>query len=126
MRGVPERPEGLPYRPDLLEVGEESDLLAALGDLRLHEVRMHGQVARRTVRHFGFDYGYESWRLTPTDPLPEGLWWVRGPCAAFAGVAPDDLAQTLIARYPPGATIGWHRDAPIFGPAVVGVSLRSA
>jgi alkylated DNA repair dioxygenase AlkB len=36
------------------------------------------------------------------------------------------LAQTLVTRYPPGATIGWHRDAPVFGPVVVGVSLRSA
>jgi alkylated DNA repair dioxygenase AlkB len=51
---------------------------------------------------------------------------LRDRCASFAGVAPDDLAQTLIARYPPGATIGWHRDAPMFGAAVVGVSLRSA
>jgi alkylated DNA repair protein (DNA oxidative demethylase) len=126
MRGVPERPEGLAYRPDLLEVGEESDLLAALGDLRLHEVRMHGQVARRTVRHFGFDYGYESWRLTPTDALPEWLWAVRARSAALAGLLPEELVQTLVARYPPGATIGWHRDAPMFGPVVVGVSVRSA
>ena len=28
-------------------------------------------------------------------------------------------------RYPPGSTIGWHRDAPAFG-IVVGVSLGSA
>jgi alkylated DNA repair dioxygenase AlkB len=126
MRGVLERPAGLVYRSELLDVGEERDLLAALNDLSLHEVRMHGQVARRTVRHFGFDYGYESWRLTPTDPLPEWLWDLRARCAAFAGLVPDDLVQTLVARYPPGATIGWHRDAPMFGPVVVGVSVRSA
>jgi alkylated DNA repair dioxygenase AlkB len=126
MWGVPERPDGLAYRPDLLDAAEERDLLAALEDLPLHEVRMHGQVARRTVRHFGFDYGYESWRLTPTDPLPEWLRDLRARCAAFAGLVPDDLAQTLVTRYPPGATIGWHRDAPMFGPVVVGVSLRSA
>ena len=126
MRGVPERPDGLAYRPDLLDAAEERDLLAALEDLPLHEVRMHGQVARRTVRHFGFDYGYESWRLTPTDPLPEWLRELRARCAAFARLASDDLAQTLVTRYPPGATIGWHRDAPMFGPVVVGVSLRSA
>ena len=28
----------------------------------------------------------------------------------------------LVQRYPPGSTIGWHRDAPAFG-TVVGVSL---
>lgn len=34
--------------------------------------------------------------------------------------------QILVTRYPAGAGIGWHRDAPAFGPAVVGVSLLSA
>lgn len=32
--------------------------------------------------------------------------------------------ETLAQRYPPGASIGWHRDAPAFG-AVIGVSLLS-
>jgi alkylated DNA repair dioxygenase AlkB len=31
--------------------------------------------------------------------------------------------QALVTRYPPAATIGWHRDAPPFGPTIVGVSL---
>jgi alkylated DNA repair dioxygenase AlkB len=30
-----------------------------------------------------------------------------------------------VQRYPPGATIGWHRDAPAFE-TVIGVSLASA
>ncbi|MCP2261248.1 Alkylated DNA repair dioxygenase AlkB [Streptoalloteichus tenebrarius] len=126
MRGVVERPEGLVHQPDLLDEAEERSLLTAVEAMPLHEVRMHGQVARRTVRHFGFDYGYESWRLTPTDPLPEEFWWLRDRCAHLAGLRPESLAQTLIARYPPGATIGWHRDAPMFGPSVVGVSLLSS
>jgi alkylated DNA repair protein (DNA oxidative demethylase) len=33
------------------------------------------------------------------------------------------LAETLVSRYPPGAGIGWHRDAPMFGPVVIGISL---
>jgi DNA oxidative demethylase len=32
----------------------------------------------------------------------------------------------LVSRNPPGVTIGWHRDAPVFGAKVVGVSLASA
>jgi alkylated DNA repair dioxygenase AlkB len=90
-----------------------------------YEVRMRGQVARRTVRHYDLDYGYESWELVPTDPLPDSLRWLRDRCADLAGVRPEALAQTLVTRYPPGATIGWHRDAPMFGPTVVGVSLLS-
>jgi DNA oxidative demethylase len=39
---------------------------------------------------------------------------------------PEGLAyQADLQRYPPGAQIGWHRDAPMFG-TVVGVSLGSS
>jgi len=37
-------------------------------------------------------------------------------------VAPDELVEVLVQRYPEGAQIGWHRDAPNFGTAV-GMSL---
>jgi hypothetical protein len=33
----------------------------------------------------------------------------------------DELVEVLLTRYPPGAGIGWHRDAPMFGPEVVHV-----
>jgi DNA oxidative demethylase len=36
--------------------------------------------------------------------------------------SPGDLVEILVQRYPPGSTIGWHRDAPAFG-TVVGISL---
>ncbi len=123
MRGVVEEPAGLRYEPEFVSVEEETTVLTALDEIGFVQVRMRGQVARRTVRHFGYDYGYESWQLTPTDPLPASLGWLRDRCAAFAAVTPDELAQILVTRYPPGATIGWHRDAPMFGPDVVGVSL---
>lgn len=84
---------------------------------------MHGQAARRTVLHFGYLYDYEGWKLTATDPLPPSLEWLRERAAGLAGVEPDELAETLVTRYPAGAGIGWHRDAPLFGPRVVGVSL---
>jgi alkylated DNA repair dioxygenase AlkB len=42
--------------------------------------------------------------------------------AAFAGVAPDHLAQALVTEYDAGAAIGWHRDKAVFGD-VVGLSL---
>jgi len=34
--------------------------------------------------------------------------------------------QILVSRYPEGAGIGWHRDAPMFGSKIAGVSLRAA
>jgi alkylated DNA repair dioxygenase AlkB len=125
-RTVEERPEGLLYRPDFISEPEEQQILAVLEAMEFREVTMRGQTARRTVRHFGFDYDYENWGLTPTEPLPESLAWVRNRCAELAEVEqPEELAQTLVSRYPPGATIGWHRDAPMFGSPVVGVSLLS-
>ncbi|NES29905.1 alpha-ketoglutarate-dependent dioxygenase AlkB [Micromonospora terminaliae] len=126
MRGIHERPAGLTYQPDLVDDDEERCLLATLDALHFHEVRMHGQVARRTVRHFGYDYDYGSFQLTATEALPVALRWVRERCAELAGVDPEVLAQTLVTRYPPDSVIGWHRDAPAFGPTVVGVSLGSA
>ena len=123
MRGTVERPEGLAYHEDFLDASEEADLLRFLEGLDYHGVTMRGQTAKRTVRHYGFDYGYESWQLTPTDPLPEELSALRARAAQLAGVEPEELAEILVSRYPAGAGIGWHRDAPMFGPAIVGVSL---
>lgn len=40
------------------------------------------------------------------------------------GREPEELVQLLVTRYPPGAGIGWHRDAPQFGD-VSGISLLS-
>ena len=36
------------------------------------------------------------------------------------------LTAALVTEYAPGAVIGWHRDAPQYGPVVIGVSLASA
>ena len=125
VRDVEERPEGLVYRPDFVTEEEERDTLRVLEGLDFREVKMRGQTARRTVAHFGYDYDYESWALARAEPLPTALSWLRDRAAEFAEVAAEDLAEILISRYPPGATIGWHRDAPMFGPKIVGVSLGS-
>ena len=119
-------PVGLVYQPDFLTEGEERQVLDVLEAMEFHTITMHGQTARRTVRHFGLDYGYESWKLEPTEPLPRELGWLQQRAGALAGLDPEDFAQILVSRYPPGATIGWHRDAPMFGPKVVGISLAAA
>ncbi len=121
-----EEPAGLVYRPDFVTPDEEADLLAFLVGLDFHEVVMHGQAARRTVRHYGFDYAYESRTATPGEPLPDALVPLRERCAELAAIEPGALAEALVTRYPGGAGIGWHRDAPMFGSPVVGVSLGSA
>ena len=122
---ITEEPAGLVYLPAFVTEDEERSLVAALEGLEFSEVRMRGQVARRTVAHFGLGYDYEGWGLVPADPLPSSLAWLADQAGAAADVDPAAFAEVLVTRYPPGAGIGWHRDAPVFGPKVVGVSLVS-
>ena len=122
---VAEAPAGLLYQPDFLTAEEESAVVAILETMEFEEIRMHGQTARRTVRHFGLDYDYERWKVSPTDPLPESLAWLRERAASLVDREPGELAEILLTRYPPRAGIGWHRDAPMFG-EVIGVSLLSS
>ena len=117
-------PAGLRYQAELVTVDEEQGLLEALAHLEYRPVEMRGQTAKRTVRHYGLRYDYERGELAPTDPLPEALEWLRERAAGLGDLPPDALVQILLTRYPAGATIGWHRDAPMFG-SVVGVSLAA-
>jgi alkylated DNA repair dioxygenase AlkB len=125
MRGIVELPAGLRYEPAFLDVDEADRLTELVAGLEFEPVVMHGQEARRRVRHFGFGYGYDSWRLTEAAPLPPWLLPLRAKCAMLAGIDATAFAEALVTSYPPGATIGWHRDAPAFGAVVVGVSLLS-
>jgi len=121
-----EPPAGLVYREDLLTKDEEHELLGVFEELDFEEIRMHGVVARRTARHYGVDYDYAA--RTPVaaaEPIPGWLEPARAKAAALAGVEPEALAEALVQRYPEGAPIGWHRDAPAFE-LVAGISLLSA
>ena len=49
---------------------------------------------------------------------------MREAAADFASLQPQDFVHVLLARYDPGAGIGWHRDRDLFD-KVVGVSLAT-
>jgi DNA oxidative demethylase len=115
-------PDGFLYRPDVITVAEECELTDHLSTTEFSAIEMRGQVARRRTAHFGWIYGYESWRITPGPPIPDFLLNLRERVATLADVAPARLAEVLVTEYPPGAGIGWHRDAPQFD-EVIGVSL---
>ena len=121
MKGAP---AGFVYHPALLGADEEARLVTHVRTIDFSPVAMRGQVARRRTAHFGWVYGYESWRITPGPPLPEFLLAVRDRVAALISVEPEALAEVIVTEYSPGAGIGWHRDAPQFGD-VIGVSLVS-
>lgn len=119
-------PDGLDYLPQFLSSGETSELEKRVAGLEYHQVQMRGQVAKRTTVHFGWTYDYERWRIEPASPIPQFLIPVRARAAEVAGVQNEDFAEVLVSRYPPGAGIGWHRDAPMFGDVVAGISLGSS
>jgi alkylated DNA repair dioxygenase AlkB len=122
----PGLPPGLVYEPEFLTAAEEEELLGRLEELRFDPIVIRGHAAKRTGRHFGLDYDYEArGRLTAGEPVPAWLEPICARTAELAGVSIDELAETLVQRYPLGSTIGWHRDAPMFG-LVAGVSLGSS
>jgi alkylated DNA repair dioxygenase AlkB len=115
---------GLDYRDDFISAAAQAELLQRLGSLELAPFRFHGWLGNRKTQSFGWRYDFDDASFTPADPLPGWLLPLRDKAADFASVAPDEIAHVLLARYDPGAGIGWHRDRSVFE-KVVGVSLAS-
>ena len=115
---------GLDYREDFISESEHADLLANLEVTDLSPFRFHGWTGNRKTPTFGWRYDFDDASFAPAEPIPAWLHPLRAKAAAFAKVAPDDFAHVLLARYDPGAGIGWHRDRPQFD-QVVGISLGS-
>jgi alkylated DNA repair dioxygenase AlkB len=115
-------PEGFAYRPDLLSVEEERELVERLAGLPLVAFDFHGYTARRRTISFGWHYDFGRRALDQAQDIPGWLLPLREAAARFAGLAPEQLPHVLVLEYAPGAAIGWHRDKAVFGD-VIGVSL---
>ena len=115
-------PRGFQYRHDFIDAAEEQRLADEIAAIEFSNFEMRGVVARRRVAFFGrsYDAGAAS-----TPPIPEFLMALRDRIAQWANVDPLAFAMALINEYPPGAPIGWHRDAPQYA-LVAGVSLLSS
>jgi alkylated DNA repair dioxygenase AlkB len=116
-------PEGFRYVGEFISIQEEQELLRRMEALAFDEVKMRNRVAKRKTLHFGWRYGYESWTITPGNPVPDWIVTLRERVSALMEEPAERIEEVLLSQYPPGAGIGWHRDAPMFGPKVVGVSL---
>jgi alkylated DNA repair dioxygenase AlkB len=116
--------EGLRYAEEVISAAEERDLLDRLMPLELAPFRFHGWLGNRRTQSFGWRYDFDDASFTPGEPIPDWLLPIRVHAAFFARIAPEDFVQALIARYDPGAGIGWHRDRDVFE-YVVGVSLAT-
>jgi alkylated DNA repair dioxygenase AlkB len=115
---------GLRYREDVISATEERSLIGQLGGLDLAPFRFHGWLGNRKTQSFGWRYDFDDASFNPTEPIPDWLQPVRESAAAFAGLTADDFVHVLLARYDPGAGIGWHRDRDVFD-KVVGISLNT-
>ena len=117
-------PSGLVYEPDFLTKEEEADLIGIVRVLPLEAARYKSYTARRRVLSYGGSFDYDVNRLLPSADLIAPLHPLRERVARWLGVAPAALAHTLVAEYPPRASLGWHRDVPEFAD-IAGVSLGS-
>ena len=115
-------PRGFVLTPEFLTEDEERELLGCIRAIPFGTVQMHGVTAKRRVAQFGWHYSFETWKLAPAAPMPAQFVGIRERAAALAGIDAEEFSEILVTEYPPGAGIGWHRDAPPFG-IVAGISL---
>ena len=115
---------GLRYREEVLSAVEERALLKRLSALKLAPFRFQGWLGNRKTQSFGWRYDFEDASFTPAEPIPDWLGDAREKAADIANVQPQDFVHVLLARYDPGAGIGWHRDRDVFE-KVVGFSLNT-
>jgi alkylated DNA repair dioxygenase AlkB len=115
---------GLRYEDDVIGAADERVLIEQLGASDLSPFNFHGWLGNRKTKSFGWRYDFEDASFAPAEPMPVWLEPVRARAARFAGLEPNVFVHVLLARYDPGAGIGWHRDRDVFD-TVVGISLGS-
>jgi alkylated DNA repair dioxygenase AlkB len=115
---------GLAYREEVISEADEAALIDHLVAADLSPFRFHGWLGNRKTKSFGWRYDFEDASFSPAEPIPRWLDPLRATAARFAGLESQDFVHVLLARYDPGAGIGWHRDRDVFD-KVVGFSLAS-
>lgn len=119
---ISQLPEGFQYRPEFLSVAEEAELLSTIRKLDFHDVDFQGHRAKRRVLQYGWKYDFGTRKASPGNPTPDFLLSLQSRCAGFIGTHQRSIVEAIVTEYPPGAPIGWHRDAAEFE-TIIGVSL---
>ena len=122
--GLSDLPEGIEYRPGFIGPAAERALIAEMQKLEFSPFQFHGFEGKRRVVSFGWRYDFNGGGLQKTGAFPPFLLSLRDSAAACFRLEVSSLEQALLIEYGPGASIGWHRDRPVFGD-VIGVSLLS-
>jgi alkylated DNA repair dioxygenase AlkB len=120
--GDPGLPDGLAYRPELLDPAEEAALAERFAALPFRPFEFHGFEGKRRTVSYGWHYRFDGGGLQQAEPMPDWLLPLRTRAEDWAGLEPGAIEHALLVEYAPGAGIGWHRDRSVFGD-VVGISL---
>lgn len=117
------QPHGLFYIPNFITAEQHDEILAQIENLPFSAYVMGAYEAKRTV----VQYGGQEYRVSyggnqSIDELPRFIEPIREKAASLLRLEAQALEQILVARYE-NAGIGWHRDAPQFGPTVIGLSI---
>jgi DNA oxidative demethylase len=125
MRGITVRPSGFTYAEDFIDEEAENALLSFVSSLDLQPVTIRGNTSKRTTAHFGLRYDYGSRQLRETELIPAEFKSLIRRSGKLAGLASGEIVEALVNRYPQGASVGWHNDAPVYT-TIIGISLGSA
>lgn len=116
---------GLAQAPGFLTAEEEAELIAKIDAAAPTPFRFQGWTGKRLTRSYGWSYDFETGVFSLAEPIPDWLQIVKARAEQFAGLESGEIVQALIIRYDPGASIGWHKDRPVFD-HVIGISLGAA
>jgi alkylated DNA repair dioxygenase AlkB len=117
-------PEGFSYIADFIDTQEENELLLAVQQVEVHNMRFQGYEAKRKTASFGYDYSFEKRSLSKGKEIPEAFHFLVHKVATHLSLQSEDIAELLVTEYPVGSVINWHRDAPPFD-IIAGISLQA-
>lgn len=117
-------PEGFLYIPDFLSFNEQASLLHELRSLVYKHDVFRGQKLKRGYAQFGYSYVSTGRKLEVAPIIPAFLQTLIKKASPYY---PNSIkfTQCIVTHYPPGAGIGWHTDAPLFGEYILCFSLAS-
>ena len=115
-------PEGFVYQPEFLSRDEECVLLGIMRSLPFKEAEYREWQAKRRIVSYGGHYDFTHHTLKSAVAIPDFIYPLRERIASWARISPSTIHHAVIAEYPPGTQLGWHRDVPDFE-QILGVSL---
>lgn len=117
-------PEGFEYEPGFISREEEDVLLEHIKGIELHTFVFQGFEAKRRTASFGYDYSFDSRKLSRGQDIPKVFTPLIQSVANKLSINPSQFGELLVTEYPVGAVINWHRDAPPFN-IIAGISLNA-